>query len=1057
LCFEIDLKNGSGITRYLVNSSFQIPEVELDLYSIDLTENEFVLSETARILGLDERVIEAEVILQDHLNTVIRTAMERTLSFLKNEGAELWNSSWKGWERDDPPPLDLEIEPARYLSEMAIPNLEIVLSIFFDELYHDLINIDLDSFQKIIYSSVSSSFCDMVYEKFHDVIEIDKQYQKAYGSILESIYQEGSFKVNRIEVQENDPFNGKVMWKESGGALSIDDIEEDPLQLLDFILKGQVDRLSRSSILKCFNTTFHSGIEEVRNREWVGYDHSSGPGVIRTSMIGPVSRSNRSHVEIDLLEKLTSIKNWTLETMNRSINGICNDIENNREMNSNRFFLGDLGEVDGIIYGADRNGLHREKVTLNISVGRSYQNNVSIVSREGNYNPDPASERSRYISHFEVLIGSKIDVQIRSEDRIVSDIKMDLSHSSSITVHSMWPMDGIEYHVGETLIDLAMDKGKEAAKEVLEVMMNITSRLLPDTMSGLKSIPPVLIELIETGDLDAGQIMGIISNITLEVSSSLRNAAREIIKSLIEEGLDRVLSRFLEIMGEKVFEQRIQLGSLSLDLILEEDALSGNDGKILEVKIDVDNIGLFGSLMIQRVNGTKMKFNGSIFFSNVNHFFRIEIDPFMEDRPHMISIDGYKIDEDGDKIRISLGIPDLLEYRSTEISISRGLGLEPMIPIPPLGIQMVFDAGFRLKYRMPDELPPTINEMTFENGIVKDVEIFNPRSYSIGGSTLELVRGQFTLLSILLEGRLEEYYTHDVNFSMVDGDDQTRDIGTMKLVLRSSTGLVLDEVEIPEVIGDAYSREKDGYGVWRWTEGTIGEPNSISSEVSIRSILISLAINSLKEAWTISYDLFGLSFNTVIHFLELSVTLFKERFLEMVSRVVLEISLFISLEVEDASGTGGGGVELELKVDGGGISIFLEWLSRNIEIIMMNILDPENSGDIISLPWEVLDNCWISILYLGEIETPVQVDSLAPEGSNIPDTLTMGYKGELNFAFPAMIMGIHDGEWRIELGVIVVDAPIGIVGLFYDLEDIPGTKDLYLVHAIIWKEKKLYS
>jgi hypothetical protein len=274
------------------------------------------------------------------------------------------------------------------------------------------------------------------------------------------------------------------------------------------------------------------------------------------------------------------------------------------------------------------------------------------------------------------------------------------------------------------------------------------------------------------------------------------------------------------------------------------------------------------------------------------------------------------------------------------------------------------------------------------------------------------------------------------------------------LVLRSPSGLEWDSVKLDRSVEGWISRDADGFGVWRESEGSAGGPNGGSLPLDLRSLLISLALSSLKEAWSEAYSIYGLCFDLVGCFLQRALELFMERFLTMVEELVIDVSMFLSIEVEDASGTAGIGIELSFRADGEILSEFLRWLYDNIFTFIDNIVNPSGAGDYRGLPMDIVARCSIGLLIKTDIEMPIQISKMAPKGTELPDSILLGASYSVNLAIPMKLLGYNVEGGEISYGVMIVDAPDSLVSLFYDIGGIGLTQDLYLIRARLWEDKR---
>jgi len=58
----------------------------------------------------------------------------------------------------------------------------------------------------------------------------------------------------------------------------------------------------------------------------------------------------------------------------------------------------------------------------------------------------------------------------------------------------------------------------------------------------------------------------------------------------------------------------------------------------------------------------------------------------------------------------------------------------------------------------------------------------------------------------------------------------------------------------------------------------------------------------------------------------------------------------------------------------------------------------------------------------------------------------------VNLALPASLLGMDAGNWKVEFGVKVREAPDAIVGIFYDVSSFSATSDLWLIRGAVWED-----
>ncbi len=671
----------------------------------------------------------------------------------------------------------------------------------------------------------------------------------------------------------------------------------------------------------------------------------------------------------------------------------------------------------------------------------------------GFHDPDPRFEGAPYRTDLTVSgeRNYRFVYSLNGSSPLTRELSID--PQAYISVHTVWPLQGASYEEGTTLYDIASDNVKQAAMDIGERLLNSSTSIFSGTLRSLQEVPPLVNDIVQNKDLDLAEASRVLSNVSMDLSSTLRNGVKDLIQKLMEMGLTGVLSAFLDILGVDEFRSLRKFGPLDLCLRTEKEALLGEKGTLIGMEMNVPSIGLNGYLTVTRVDNSSMRFNGTVIIEKGPLYIRAELDPFMEDRPHMFSVEGRYGGNNGN-ISFSFSVPTLEEYKVTEVSLSSSLGVEPMIPIPPLGINAVIDGGFRLRYRMPEDLPPVLNEVEFMDNNISNVEIFDPGLHPFSGSTLELRSGSDDLIcSWKIEGSPERYFVINLTReNMWRWKGPLPNDGNVHIVLRSPSGVIMDDLWLDDMKDGSIGRENDGYGVWRWGESTFGSTNGGSVKVSISSLIVSLAFSAIKDAWNEAYDLYGLSFDTLVHFLERTIELFMERFLAMISELIVDARLFLKLEVEDATGSAGAGLELSLRAEGEAVALFLGWLYENIVVMINNIKDPKSSGNMVDFPLNILEKCWITLLVFTEVETPVSLGNLAPEGTEIPDSLTYGITGSVNLALPLELMGKDIGSWHVVFGLQVLEAPPSIVSLFYDVRSFEGTTDLWLLKGEIWED-----
>ncbi len=1040
---------------YNVTAIFDPEPVEPDFHNVDLLDNGSVIDGISSVLGVDEGYIATEIQLREHMESALRNAIEDLMDGLSVEGTDSWDRIWKGWGHASYPSLDDRMEPTSFLIGLSLGSVPDIVS----ELGPCVINsIELAGLSDIVQTTIGAMGGSMVgffADKYNNVTHREEQLDHAEYEMVREIPEKVDIEVLSCS------FSGSVVIEsgdEPNGIPVPDDVDEalsDPSLLfkIAFTLleKDDPDQIIHTMI----RTDLESSFDEVKEREvGTGYGVHDIGIIRRTFQLTPTRGDVNLPFPLPWEWNNSSISDRLQEILYGVIMGIMNDATGSESFSRSRHFLPDLGGNRGANVRLDYLGSAQiMDLDTIVNVDPGYDLHYELMNAGGAHDTDPATDGSPYTSYFElhVLRSYEFDHSTQGGSNATREVAVDLM--VQLTTYTSWPMEGSEYTLEETLMDIAMDKAKEAVVEFTNRLLNASEPIISNSLSSLQEIPPIVMDLMENSDLDLAEISRVATNVTMDLSSTLREGIKDLIKELIEMGLSEILSTLCELIGIDRFEVGLSFGPLDMVLSSEKEALNGNEGALLEMVVDMAPIGLHGYFGIRRVENGTMRFNGTITIEKGPLYLRIELDPFMEDHPHLFSLEGVFGEEGSSKTRISFYAPGLVEYRVSEVSISSSLGVEPVVPIPPLGIQAVFDAGFRLRYRMPDELPPTLNELGFIEGNLSWIEVFDPRSHPFSGSTIEVCdENDEFICSWILRHPPDPYTLIELGEEEIWRWNSTPDLeDRFHIILRSPSGVVLDDVWIDGVQGDSIGRDNDGFGIWKWGDPTPGSSNGGSQGISIKGMILSIAFSSIKEAWEEAYHLYGLSFETVVHFIQRSVELFLERFIAMISELIVDIRVFLTMEVEDASGSAGGGVELSLRADGEAVALFLEWIYENILILIENIKDPDSSGNLITFPYEILEMCYISILFFTEVETPISVSDMAPEGVQIPDSLTLGFNAEVNLALPMELIGKDIGSWHVSFGILVMEAPSAIVSIFYDVTSFSSTTDLWLIKGEIWE------
>lgn len=1046
--FILHVKNTTEreVSIYQVDSTIDLPSLRPRFEEFDLLSSKEFIDGARKVFAADEGLLGMEKNARKIVENAIRTSINDILEDLARKGEEEWEDMWKGWDHYSTPSIGPDSAPFSAFMTLSLEYLpELVLKLA-PEIARNLADTDLSSIINMMDHAIGEILSDQILGSYDTLTGRVFQIVQSANTMVPEILDMSQIEVKGISYIGPGPVSYYNDLPTLEGMLDDNTALIGHAYNITYDGGSPVIPLVDNGLFQLLGPYINNSFETVKQREFGTGNMSSEMGVIRKAFVNEPTRASGGPDTDDIMVAIT-------DGIGDLIEGISNDVKSCETISASRHFMPYPG-MDGNVKARTNDGAsYQIPVILNIT--SKDVKAPSLKPLDGIHDPDPFSRDSPYRSNIGISVGRDYRFSYSKLNGSVITLDIDAEVDIGITTYTPWPMDDVDYVLEETLFDIAVDKAKESFVEVSKILLETVTPIISGSLSSFQEVPPIVMDLVERGEFDIAEVGRVMTNITMDMTSTLRGSVKDMIKGLIEMGVSEIISKGLAVLCMDEIKVPLKIGPLEATIFTEREALEGGEGKIIAAVCNLPVIGLHSHLSLSRTGNSTIRFNGTVTFSIGGLDLRMEVDPFMEGRPHLISVSGYYEGPSDHNIRFSFCVPSLVEYRSAEISLSSSLGVEPIVPIPPLGIQAVIDGGFRIRYRMPDEITPTINEIMFVDGDIQWIEIYDPREIPVGGATIELRDGD----GILIRSWLISPPTSRYVIVNLEGEDIWRTgmgvkAGDVTVQMRSSDGRIMDEVSIDCIEEGVISRDKDGYGVWRWGEGTPGSSNGGSETVSIKSLILSLVLSAIKEAWSEAYSVHGLSFDTLIHFLERSLDLFMERILEMISVLIIDVQMFLSLEVEDASGTGGVGFELALTADGEAVSRFLGWLYENICILVSRITTPQSAGDMVEFPLEIMEMCRISLSVFTEVETPISVSDLAPEGVDIPDSLRLGMKNEVNLALPLELMGMDVGNWEISFGVMIADAPDALVSLFYDVTSYTATSDLYLIQGMIWESNE---
>ncbi|MFO8051366.1 MAG: hypothetical protein R6V01_06670 [Thermoplasmatota archaeon] len=1040
---------GYNCTVHSLEVGYDFNEIEPSFSSVMLGGEGLYRNLSLYLGTIAEGDSSAEEIMMEKGRIAIRKGIDTAIELMGSAGSDIWRNSWDGWSETSLPDLSGSRLPISEMVSLEVDPLRAVVDIFSIKIIEQLDTAGFISFLEDAGSSYRTAVITFLHEQYDTLVGKYDQLGSCMENSTDLILPDCNWELKDHRVGETTVIKDGCIAVEDPSTLDV--LDQDRSIPITYGLElgegdigdAELDMIWREKVRDSYRMTFRRELGKGKDgRE---------PGVMWTVFLSPEARSSSTSIisaDLDIKSLSSSISVLMLE----ALRGVEEAFYLPLNSTSGRM-LCSLPEEKNVFKPL---GGVKEEIEVALSLMRLEASSVSITPSSGTYYADPIENPIPYSTIYHVRLDSRYLLDYRGRMDGINDSvhrPLDVNLSTRIEVVSMWPLAGVDYEEQGSLKERLIDVAAEALNSVAEGLEKIANDVLGDTMSSLREVPPLILDLIEGKELDLAEVSRVISNITMDASTTIRDGVRSAINNLMDMAVSKIMDWALSVLGMDSINVSLSLGPFDIHLYSDLEAVQGGSGSILALDLSFDPIGMYSHLSFSRVKNDTLDFNGTLVFDIGPLYLRAEMDPFMMRMPHMISIEG-RFETEGDKpIRFSLKCPTLEEYRSCEISLGETLGVEPFIPIPILGINAVLDGGFRLRYRMPAELRPHINEVRLGGGSLLSVEIYNPRTWPIYGSTIvvEELYGNSTI-SWRIEDAEGTHPVLDISSTDPWSSDGAIDLSeAIRISLRDPSGVLFDDVEIEEPERGWFSRDADGYGVWRWGDGSPGSPNSFSTPGDIRTILISIAISSLKEAWEVTYEEYGLCFDMVAPFLETALDLFMERFLAVVRELVMDVMMFLDVMITDSTGTAGAGIELFFSADGEAVADFFEWLYVNLKVFIAKIGDPSGAGDYSSFPWEILHRCRVGVMFFGEIEMPEAISKMAPENVPLPDSFRLAVQGSFSISFPMLLLGMDVDGFSISLGVYIMEAPSELISLFYDVTSTGMTTNLWLLKVEIWQ------
>ena len=395
------------------------------------------------------------------------------------------------------------------------------------------------------------------------------------------------------------------------------------------------------------------------------------------------------------------------------------------------------------------------------------------------------------------------------------------------------------------------------------------------------------------------------------------------------------------------------------------------------------------------------------------------LDPLMRGSKYLVTVDGEVGDTD-----ISLVAPKLESYHEMGIALSDVPGLGDVLSnIPVMGAKVAIDAGFSLRYSDPMDDGLIINE--FESNPAGDdeghewVELLNnsPVSVDLDGYTL-LAASDRRTKSMELSGTLGpgEFLVIYPEFTLVNSSGKYTKNGEA-VVLKDPDGNEVDRTPTKKDTsndGQTWQRSFDGSTEWVFADATQGRSNSSYPGSSL------VSAKELKDSvWTAvekSFDRVGTitDLDSLQEFVQHLVRYTLEELIGVVAGRIVEASVYVSVDVSDATSSASAGAKIALRADGDLVEDVLRYITGKIVELVLRAENPY-SIDPVGMFTENID---LEVTFHAGVGFP----EILSDGADLPQ-MDLGFTFRTNLAGITRLLGTDTGRPEVQFGIRAMDCP----------------------------------
>ena len=428
---------------------------------------------------------------------------------------------------------------------------------------------------------------------------------------------------------------------------------------------------------------------------------------------------------------------------------------------------------------------------------------------------------------------------------------------------------------------------------------------------------------------------------------------------------------------------------------------------------------------------------------------RAQLDPRMFVMDHLLELRGLFHD-----FALELTMPEMVQYEKRSFRLSDVPGLGAMlsrIPVPIPGLLASIDAGLEVKFNRPISDHVVINEVEPNpQGIDTDrewIELYNPSNLPVdlGGWTIETVHGK-QIIHTLGDVSIGPKARTVISFfgqALDNGGSTGIPLGE-SVVLRDAGGRNVDSTPFMTDYyndGSTWQRSIDGAEKWTFKPGTPELPNGLMfvDRNGIEQLGVMMRDAALRASGRMNATSQGLDW--LAELVKRTIEAVVEEVILILSKSLVELSIFIELSLQDATQSCSGAMRLALVVDGDLVRDALLWIADSVKYALESLTNPsaviQRRHDI----YQLLDDVHIRFGAYGKVGLPRLLSPLGDGG------FMFGGQIDVNLAtFIAPPSGPRN--WTVTFGALFLEVPGRYLKTFFPV-DADKLVDCWIMKATI--------